>query len=180
MPALGPRLGEAAAPPLDQGLVEVVAFLTIPTRADAMLISTTAPESDPRTMCGIIAKTALSLMDAPQNPAAGAVEATWLRILEMYRYGAFRHTGVPRGMFDFEPIAQQPELMQRDAGLDLQEAIRRVHEAMEPDRSGEEFAASISDAVRACFGSQDAVLRQSKSDQLRKFLKLFQSSIAQP
>jgi hypothetical protein len=129
-------------------------------------------------MCGIIAKTALVLIDAPESPAAEAVEATWLRLMDMYKYGAFRHTGVPRGMFDFAPIAQLQELQARDAGVDLQAAIGRVHKEMKPDVSGEEFAASISAAVRACFGAEKQVDQTAKRDELRRFLELFRNTVA--
>jgi hypothetical protein len=144
-----------------------------------MLTSANHLDSDPKAMCGIIAKTALSVMNTPNSPASEAVEATWLRILDMYKYGAFRHTGTPRGMFDFEPLVRQPALEGRDSGMDLQKAIGLVHKEMEPDRTGEEFVASIADAVRACFGAGHGAPLQSQREQMRRFLELFRSSLAQ-
>jgi hypothetical protein len=140
-----------------------------------MLMSRSNLEADPRAKSGLIANTALRLMEDGKNRlAAEAVAATWVRIFERYRYSAFSLTANTRGMFNysnapFEPLSSPPDDI-------LERAITAAKEQIAPAESREQFSLEMIRAVQTCFGGNFDP-RSAEATRLREFLLAFKDKI---
>jgi hypothetical protein len=147
-----------------------------------MLTTPSTFKTDPRVMCGLIASTSLKLMGqgsvaSTQNQV---IEATLLRLLDIYKFDAFHH-GKRRGILTRTPF-DTPALNQHsDSNEQLKRALQMVHRRMHPRLSKQDFCELVSDHVRACFGMMNLSNRERNQHkaQLRRFLILLRDGLPQ-
>jgi hypothetical protein len=143
-----------------------------------MLVHPESQQSDPRVMCGIMARAALERFNgvAEEQKVRDAYFFNLMRVLEMYRYDAFENHNVGGILERNEEIIIKKDDNMLNAVVD---ALSSAHNSIYPQLNKEDFVEhfrSLLDQIRQK-GIEE--IDANELQNMRQFLQTFEEKLAE-